>query len=42
VRSIVSGGGKGSLGGIRYQTAVHFLKTPRGIYTLVPELSEEA
>lgn len=42
VRSVVSGGGKGSNGGMRYRTAVHFLKTPRGIFTLVPELSEEA
>ena len=42
VRSVVSGGGRGSIGGMRYRTAVHFLKTPKGIYTLVPELSEEA
>ena len=42
VRSVVSGGGKGSLTGIRYRTAVHFLETPQNIYTLLPELSEEA
>jgi hypothetical protein len=41
VRSVVSGGAKGS-GGVRYQTAVRFLETPRAIYTLVPELGEEA
>ncbi|MEK7204036.1 MAG: PilZ domain-containing protein, partial [candidate division NC10 bacterium] len=27
VRSVVSGGGKGSLTGLRYRTAVHFLET---------------
>jgi hypothetical protein len=42
VRSVVSGGGKGSLTGIRYRTAVHFLETPPSIFTLLPELSEEA
>jgi hypothetical protein len=42
VRSVVSGGGKGSLSGMRYRTAVHFLETPQIIYTLLPELSEEA
>ena len=42
VRSVVSGGGKGSHTGIRYRTAVHFLETPQNIYTLLPELSEEA
>jgi hypothetical protein len=42
VRSVVSGGGKGSFTGLRYRTAVHFLETPQIIYTLLPELSEEA
>ena len=42
VRSVVSGGGKGSHTGLRYRTAVHFLETPQIIYTLLPELSEEA
>lgn len=42
VRSFVSGGGKGSHTGIRYRTAVHFLETPQSIFTLLPELSEEA
>lgn len=42
VRSVVSGGGKGSHTGIRYRTAVHFLETPQSIFTLLPELSEEA
>jgi hypothetical protein len=42
VRSVVSGGGKGSHTGIRYRTAVHFLETPRNIFTLLPELSEDA
>jgi len=42
VRSVVSGGAKGSAGGVRYQTAVRFLQTPQAIYTLVPELGEEA
>jgi hypothetical protein len=41
VRSVVSGGAKGS-GGVRYQTAVRFLETPRAIYSLVPELVEES
>ncbi len=41
VRSVVSGGAKGG-GSVRYQTAVRFLETPRAIYTLVPELAEEA
>jgi hypothetical protein len=41
VRSVVSGGGKGSHSGMRYRTAVHFLETPQIIYTLLPELSEE-
>jgi hypothetical protein len=40
VRSVVSGGGKGSTG-VRYQTAVRFLQTPSAIYSLVPELREE-
>jgi len=42
VRSVVSGGAKGSAGGVRYQTAVRFLNTPQAIYSLVPELGEEA
>jgi len=42
VRSVVSGGGKGSHAGIRYRTAVHFLETPQSFFTLLPELSEEA
>jgi hypothetical protein len=42
VRSVVSSGGKGSHKGIRYRTAVHFLETPQSIFTLLPELSEEA
>jgi hypothetical protein len=42
VRSVVSGGGKGSHSGIRYRTAVHFLENPQSIFTLIPELSEEA
>jgi hypothetical protein len=42
VRSVVSGGGKGSHTGIRYRTAVHFLETPDIIFTLLPELHEEA
>ena len=42
VRSVVSGGGKGSQTGIRYRTAVHFLDTPEGIFALLPELSESA
>jgi hypothetical protein len=42
VRSVVSGGGKGSHTGIRYRTAVHFLDAPQGIFKLVPELSDEA
>jgi hypothetical protein len=40
VRSVVSGGGKGSQNGMRYRTAVHFLETPQTIFTLLPELSE--
>ena len=40
VRSVVSGGGKGSQTGLRYRTAVHFLDTPQTIFTLLPELSE--
>ena len=40
VRSVVSGGGKGSQTGMRYRTAVHFLETPQTIFTLLPELSE--
>lgn len=42
VRSVVSGGGKGSHTGIRYRTAVHFLDAPQGIFALLPELSEDA
>jgi hypothetical protein len=42
VRSVVSGGGKGSHTGIRYRTAVHFLDVPQVIFILFPELSEEA
>lgn len=42
VRSVVSGGGKGCHTGIRYRTAVHFLDAPQVIFTLLPELSEEA
>ena len=42
VRSFVSGGGRGSQTGLRYRTAVHFLDTPRSIFMLLPELSEEA
>jgi hypothetical protein len=42
VRSVVSGGGKGSHTGIRYRTAVHFLDAPQVIFTLFPELSEDA
>lgn len=42
VRSVVSSGGKGSHTGIRYRTAVHFLDAPQVIFTLVPELSEDA
>jgi hypothetical protein len=41
VRSVLTGGARGSSGGVRYQTAVRFLQTPPAIYTLVPELSEE-
>jgi hypothetical protein len=42
VRSVVSGGGKGSPTGMRFRTAVHFLETPKSIFTLLPELSEDA
>ncbi len=40
VRSVVSGGGKGSRSGVLYRTAVHFLETPQSIYMLLPELSD--
>jgi hypothetical protein len=40
VRTFVANDG-GRHPGIRYRTAVQFLETPKGIFDLLPELSEE-
>jgi hypothetical protein len=40
VRTFVSNG-DGSHPGLRYRTAIQFLETPKGIFELLPELSEE-